>query len=136
MALQQYALEESIVRNPDIFYKKGITKSPDAEARFSPEYHKKNKFEFEPFGRDYNVRCVWSAYMPYKQARQIEKEWEVNFPKNIWLDTQYNGITECRYMTATEYKNVLNECRSKYPKEKYGWKLGYWKVYLVEFIKK
>ena len=136
MALQKYVQEDQIVRNPDTFYKKGITKSPDAEARFSPEYHEKYNFKFEPLGRDYKVRCVWSAYLPYKKAKQIEKEWETEFPKNIWLDTQYNGVTECRYLTHDEYKRVLNECRDKYPKKDYGWKLNYWKVYFVEFTKK
>lgn len=134
MSLQEYAPKDEIVRNPSIFYKVGFTTARDAEERFSVEYHKRHGFEFKCFGLDYTPRCVWSAFFTEAEAKQREAEW-LKFPKNLWLDEQYNGATECRFMDADHYKKVLNYFRLKYPKKDYGYKPGYKKVYLMEFTK-
>jgi L,D-peptidoglycan transpeptidase YkuD (ErfK/YbiS/YcfS/YnhG family) len=140
MATQEYASPEAIVRNPDVFYKVGYTETPDAEYRFSEEYHNQYGFRGRCLGKDYKPRCVWSAYFSKDEANLREAEWKNDFPKNLWVDKvedqAYNGITECRYMDTDHYKRVLNRFRLKYPKDDYGFKQGYYKVYLMEFTKR
>lgn len=131
-------LTEPIVRNPDVFYKMGFTTTPDAEYRFSEEYHNRYEFRGRCLGKEYKPRCVWSAYFSEEEASLREAEW-LKFPKNLWVDKvedqPYNGITECRYMDPDHYKKVLTYYLLKYPKKDYGFKPGYSKVYLMEFTK-
>lgn len=136
MALQKYVPNHKMVRNPNTLYKIGICNTPDAEIRFDPEYHKMRKFKGEPLGEDYNIDCKWSAYLPYEEAVLMEKSWEKMRPKNIWTDKQYNGITECRYLTANEYNEQRKKLYAQSAKKKYSFKPGYWKVYFMEFTKK
>ena len=137
MALQKYVPENQIVRNPPFFQKLGITQLPDAEMRFDPEFHRKKKFKLEPIGQDYYVSCKWSAWFPTKKiAIAMEKVWEFEHTKNIWVDKQYNGCTECRFFKRNKWESIVEDYKTRYPKEVYSYKPGYWKVYLMLFTKK
>jgi hypothetical protein len=131
-------------RNPPVMYKLGYTTTTDAEIRFSEKYHNDNNFKFTCLGRDYNVRCVWSGWFTQAQADGLEAEW-AKFPKNIYTDIQYNGITECRYYDHNEYRTILNKYRLSYPTSEYSFKVSkakhryntrLVKAYLMEFTKK
>lgn len=139
MALQKYAPADQIVRNPPWFQKLGITQQIDAEKRFDPEVHWKGNYELEPAGQDYHVKCDWSIWVPTKQiGLAMEKVWEVKYPKNLWVDKQYNGCTECRFFKLDEWRSIIEEYEKRYPKEIYSYKPdpNYWKVYLMLFTKK
>jgi hypothetical protein len=139
MALQEYASPEAIVRNPDVFYKVGITQSNDAEERFSPKYHNLYGFKGRCLGLDYTVECKWSTYIPKTVADLAELQWKNKFPKNLWVDEvegeQYNGITECRYMDEEKYIKALQYYYGTYKKGKYPYSKENWKLYLVKFTK-
>lgn len=137
MALQKYVPESEMVRNPPFFQKLGITQHSDAEMRFDPEFHWKHKFALEPIGQDYHVSCKWSASFPTEEiAMAMEKVWLVKWPKNIWVDKQYNGCTECRFFKMDEWEEIVKDYKKRYPSKMYGYKPGYWKVYLMLFTKK
>lgn len=139
MALQYYAPKDEIVRNPDVFYKLGITKSNDAEERFSPNYHNRYGFEGRCLGLDYTVECKWSSFVPRDVAEAAELQWRDQFLKNLWVDEaqgeQYNGITECRYMDDETYKKALQYYYGTYKKGTYAYSKENWKLYLVKFSK-
>jgi len=140
MALQEYASPEAIVRNPSIFYKIGITKSKDAEERFTPAYHNLYGFRGRCLGLDYLVECKWSTFVPKLVADAAEVQWEKKFLKNLWIDEvngeQYNGITECRYMDDERYKKALQYYYGTYKTGKYPYSKDNWKLYLVKFTKR
>lgn len=137
MALQKYVPADQIVHNPPWFQKLGITQHRDAEKRFDPEFHWEKNFQLLPAGQDYHVSCKWSASFPTKQiAMAMEKVWEVKWPKNIWIDKQYNGCTECRFFKMAEWEEIVKDYKNRYPSEIYSYKPGYWKVYLMLFTKK
>ena len=137
MAKQLYAPKDQMVYNPPWFQKLGITQQIDAEARFSPKVHWEGKYELEPVGEDYHVKCDWSIWVPTKQiGLAIEKVWEVNNPKNLWVDKKYNGCTECRFFKLGKWRELIEDYEKRYPKEIYSYKPDYWKVYLMLFTKK
>lgn len=137
MAKQLYAPKDQVVYNPPWFQKLGITQQIDAEARFSPKVHWEGNYELEPIGEDYHVSCKWSAWFPTKKiALAMEKVWEINNPKNVWVDKQYNGCTECRFFRRTKWEEMVEDYKTRYPKEVYSYKPNYWKVYLMLFTKK
>lgn len=139
MALQEYASPEAITKNPDVFYKLGMTKSKDAEERFTPEYHNLYKFRGRCLGLDYKVKCEWSTYVPKAVADKAELQWKDKFLKNLWVDEvegqQYNGITECRYMDEETFKKALQHYYGTFKKGKYPYSNDNWKLYLVKFTK-
>lgn len=132
-------------RNPNIIYKLGYTESPDVKLRFTEEYHKARNFKEICFGRDFNVRPLWSGWFSKSEALGLEKEWKDLYPKNIWTDIQYNGITESRYFSYEAFGEVLSKYQDTYPysnhsfevaKAKYPVGTTLVKAYLVQFKKK
>ena len=137
MALQKYAPKDQMVYNPPWFQKKGITQITDAEKRFDPEVHWARNWELEPAGQDYHVKCDWSIWVPTKEiGLAMEKVWEVQWPKNIWIDKTYNGCTECRFFKLDKWREIIEDHKKRYPSKMYSRKPGYWKVYLMLFTKK
>lgn len=117
-------------------YKFGYTQEPKAETRFTEAYHKQNNFRGICLGRDYNVKILWSAWVPKEKAIQLEKLFASKYPKTFWTDTEYNGITECRVFTERQYKENLRLWYTLYPSRSTKRAEGFQHVYFAEFTRK
>ena len=125
-------------RNPKKLYKFGQTSCRDVEERYSQKFHDENNFRGINFGRDYDIRCLWSASFPtYEMAVKVESTLLQLFSyKNLWLDEDYNGVTETRLFTDNEVKMINYMLHNSAPSSDHKWKDGYTKAYFCVFTSK
>ena len=102
--------------------KLGTTMADTAAERFTEAYQAEwfpNSPLF-PLGLDWTVTPLIQLHIPFESAKEEERLWKINHPKNIWTDKFYNGITECRYKNYNETKEFIEYIVLKYPKALYG----------------
>lgn len=133
---------------PTRLYKLGITTEEDALRRFDEELHNQRSRLAIPLSRDYTVRLLWSRWMQKGLAREAEKWFADQYPKNFYCEVQYNGIRECREWTVADSYAFQQLLVDKYPKTTEYWNLvkalpadqlvkkGYVKLYYAMFTKK
>ncbi len=117
------------VMNPKVFHKFGVTSDYDVLKRF-------NRPDFD----GYDVKILFSHYLPVPKAYQQEQNFLDRYKKNVRLDETFHGITEIRAFDEATKKAIL--------KELYGLKAKWFaenqkfkkypriKFYFVEFVKK
>lgn len=122
--------------DPSIFFKVGWTALADANERHSVKYHADNNYRGKALGADYHVATRWSGWFPKDQVDLIEGLWSTLIPLNVRIDPEYNGWTECRYMTFAEGEKLKERLDNMFPKSIHQFQQGYLKVYFTRFIKK
>jgi hypothetical protein len=117
-------------------YKFGYTHEVKAETRFTEQYHKQNNFRGVSLGRDYNVKILWSAWVPEARAIELERLFANLNPKEFWTDTEYNGITECRVFSEKRYRENIKLWYKLYPSRSTKRAEGLQHVYFAELTRK
>ena len=123
--------------DPDYFYKMGTTELLDALERFDEEYHANMGLRGICLGRDYNVECIWTAYVSKREGARMENNYWGIKPLNLDINHSYNGASECRYLTLpeiTEIRKYLYGYRKTQPFIAPG--PNRTKLYLMKFTKK
>lgn len=137
--LVQYEFETGknfIHHNPSIIHKFGYTEERDAALRFNPVVHKRKNHRGVAFGEHYNVKILWSAFFPYMKALAIERLLLETYPyQNLYTDTDYNGVTECRVFNKDEANAILRSLYGSLNNKKNSYKDGYYHVYFAKFVK-
>ena len=133
---------------PNKLYKFGKTSSEDVLERFDPMIHESRNWRGIPLGGDYNIRVLWSRWVPNELADRAEKWFKETFPKEFFCEVDYNGITECRNWTEIESRSFYDKLDKYLPKPERYWseinglklegKLGreYKKLYFIMLTKK
>jgi len=103
------------IDSPKILYKFGKTMSSDIMERFSVEHHEKLNWRGIALGRDYNIRPIWSMWVPKVRAVIAEDWFSRTYPKKFFCTNEYNGITECRNWTKQEHTDFRDLLYNKYP---------------------
>ena len=103
-------------RNPDVMYKLGITHQFDALQRFAEE----NNYRCTTLKKGYILTVILSRWLPKEEALKVEQAFAKQVEKTLWTDVQYNGITECRVLTAQEANAYVNNIKERFPLSKYG----------------
>jgi hypothetical protein len=130
------------VSSPKILYKFGKTMSSDIMERFSAEHHQKHNWKGIPLGRDYNIKPIWSMWVPKVRAMIAEDWFKRTYPKNFFCSLNYNGITECRNWTTEEHIKFRDLLTNQYKAEINELKMGgritdtHEKVYYIMLTKK
>lgn len=93
---------------PQVMYKFGKTLSSDVAERFGVEHHKRLNWRGIPLGRDYNIKVIWSMWVPIERANKAEEWFKQKYPKKFYCGINYNGITECRTWTQQEHIDFMN----------------------------
>ena len=107
--------------NPKLLYKFGKTNSEDVLERYDPEKHKQRAWRNIPLGRDYNVKVLWSMWVPKERAVKAEQWFKYKHPKRFFSLTSYNGITECRDWSEEESRFFTSLLFKHYPKTPEYW---------------
>lgn len=107
--------------NPYRMYKFGKTNSEDVLERYDPEKHKKLAWRNIALGRDYDVRVLWSMWVPKERAIVAEAWFKRTHPKKFYSLTSYNGITECRNWSQEESYYFSSLLEKHYPKTPEYW---------------
>lgn len=123
-------------KGPVKMYKFGYTREAKAETRFSEYYHKENNFRGVCLGRDYNVKILWSAWATKDKALELEELFASRYQKDFWIDTDYNGITECRVFSEKEYRENLKFWYGMYPPRSTKRAENLQHIYFAEFTRK
>lgn len=122
-------------RNPDLMYKLGITHQFDALQRFAEE----NNFRCTTLKKGYILTVILSRWLLKEDAEKVEKAFAKKIKKTLWTDVQYNGITECRVLTAQEANTYVDNIKERFPLSKYGGqhkgKPGLIKLYFMKLEK-
>lgn len=133
-------MERLQFKDPDVIYKLGVTHFENASDRFSEETADKYGFVNTPLKEDYFEVPVLSRWVPRATAHKLEISFRKQLPKNIWTTKQYNGITECRYLTNAQANTICENIRQSFPLEQYGGqcktKPNYVKIYFYKFVRK
>ena len=95
-------------------YKFGKTLSSDILERFSVEHHERLNWRGIPLGRDYNIKVIWSMWVPIGRANKAEKWFKEKYPKEFYCGVSYNGITECRTWTSQQHVEFTNFLYNNY----------------------
>ena len=122
--------------NPNRMFKLGFTIEGDAATRFTEKFMRDKNYKNVATEKDFHVIPRWTAYFSRRDIAIFEKNWEKKFPKNIWTTVQYTGSSEYRYIPDAQANEFIDWLKDKYPKEEYGYKDGYYKLYLNQFIRK
>lgn len=124
----------------DVMYKFGYTTEDNAEDRYLVSHDAYN-FNKVNLAKDYNLKTEWSAWVSKERALQMEDEWAARYEFNIDIMkdnlAEYNGISECRIFTESQWGLVSKRyygCKEK--KESVYRKSGDHKVYIMKFTKK
>jgi hypothetical protein len=122
--------------------------SEDVLERFDPTIHESRNWRGFPLGGDYNIKVLWSMWVPKERAILAENWFKRTYPKKFYCSIDYNGITECRNWTEEESRAFYNLLNTHYPKTKEYWtevdklkaekKLGktHEKIYYIMLTKK
>jgi len=134
--------------DPYRMYKFGKTTSEDILERFDEQTHYRLGWRATPLSRDYEIKPLWSMWLPKERAVLAENWFKRTYPKKFISQTDYNGITECRNWTEEESRAFYSFLNEKYPKTEQYWKeinqlksegkLGssYEKVYYIMLVRK
>ena len=132
MALQKYVTRDKVKKNPKRMYKLGYTFQPDANDRQDVDFGKGKP----PLGRDFDVTTLWSAWVTPEQRIELEDWFKDTFPKDLWTEVFYNGITECRAFDYATSKQVSDYLYAKYPSYKHVEAPGLDHVYFQMLVRK
>lgn len=123
-------------KNPQVMYKVGYTRTGNADHRHLRPYHEMFKFRGVPLGDGYTVDTKWSAWVTLEEALKFEEGFKNQIKRNCYTDIDYNGISECRVLTAPQYNKILDRLYKRYPRSEYGYQQGKVKIYFQIFIAK
>ena len=101
--------------SPDRLYKFGKTSSKDVLERYSVEKHYRQGWRGVPLSEDYNVRVLWSTWVTPEEAIEAERWFKETYPKTFFVETDYNGITECRNWDNKQSYVFFDTLRKRYP---------------------
>ena len=123
---------------PVTFGKCGFCKTEDANDRFTQEYltNREKKYWGTALGIDYEIDTLWSGYFYKKDITKLEQAWKGLSLEKVTGMNQYNGYTECRVMSLEEAFHLQDLFKGKFPKAKYGYEKGKFKLYFVVGAKK
>ena len=96
-------------------YKFGKTNSIDVLERFDTDRHINFKWRGIPLSKDYEVGVLWSHWVTKAEAREAERWFKENYPKQFFCEEDYNGITECRDWEPKRSFAFTSELRKRFP---------------------
>lgn len=88
------------VYNPKVLYKFGTTSKIDATERFAA------------ISDRYDIRILFSCWLPAINADQHEQNFLERFPKNVYVTETFKGITEIRSFDDKTKSGILAELYS------------------------
>lgn len=107
--------------NPYRMYKFGRTNSEDVLERYDPIVHTNRGWRNIPLGKDYDIKVLWSMWIPKDRAVKAEQWFKENYPKEFYSLSLYNGITECRNWSQEESYYFTSLLDKYYPKTPEYW---------------
>jgi hypothetical protein len=120
---------------PKRLYKFGRTTCEDVLDRFNIDVHYQRNWRGVPLAEGYDAKVLWSKWVTKQEAVDAEKWFKSTFPKTFFVQTQYNGITECRDWKPKESYAFLDALKEKFP-DRIPPKTAKHKIYYVMLTKK
>lgn len=131
--IKLYLLEPEFIDTGEKFHKFGITHHYKAENRLHPTIGNDKQYNLlkQP------VRVLASAYLPVEVACEKETYFKNKFLKNIYIDIQFNGVSEMLLLDKDQRMESIKEIRAIHEEFKHTWKKepqlntckGYWDEY-------
>jgi hypothetical protein len=110
-----------ITLDPNRLYKFGKTNSKDVLERYDPKVHYERKWANIPFGRDYDIKTLWSMWVLKERADRAEKWFENTYVRDFYSITKYNGIRESRMWSVPKSYEFMSFLDKNYPKTEEYW---------------
>lgn len=92
------------------FHKVGWCKSYDVLERFSPATSVAYGNPPDQYA-DYDIRVLASAYGSFDQVKQAEQTLKQRYPKNLWIEDSFSGITEIVWLDPDRRLDVINDIK-------------------------
>ena len=99
--IKLYLMEIQFIDTGEIFNKFGITHHYNAEKRIDPRKNIVYNFFKLP------VRVLASAWLPVEEAKKQECHLQDKYPKNIYIDISFDGISECLILNKKDRSDSI-----------------------------
>lgn len=95
-----YLVEFTNKETGEQFLKFGVTSSYDVMVRFEGEEYEK-----------WTIRPLASAYGTKDQVEEAERYFLSKYPKNLWVNEKFRGVTEIVQLDKQTRNNAIKEVR-------------------------